>query len=62
MRKDFDCSHGILKVNVYFEKLLPAAILFRSYDDENYYSLELNGYDYSIRVSKYVYAVPKKLA
>jgi len=40
--KKFDCNDGLLKVNVYFESKGNAAIMFRYYDDQNFYSLELN--------------------
>jgi len=40
--KAFDCNDGLFKVNVYFESKGNVAILFRYYDDQNFYSLELN--------------------
>jgi len=40
--KNFDCNDGIMRVNVYFETVGNAAIMFRYYDEANWYSLELN--------------------
>jgi len=43
--KKFDCNDGLMKVNVYFETIGNAIILFRYYDDNNFYALELNSPD-----------------
>jgi len=42
VNKNFDCSDGIFFVNVYLESTSFAAILFRFYDENNFYALELN--------------------
>lgn len=42
IHKDFDCNDYILKVNVYFEVLSQAIILFRYSDPNNFYALEIN--------------------
>jgi len=42
VNKNFDCNDGMLKFNVFFESLGPTAIVFRYYDSNNFYALELN--------------------
>lgn len=42
LNKKFDCNDGLMKVNVYFETLGAAVIVFRYYDAANFYALELN--------------------
>jgi hypothetical protein len=38
----YDCNDGLLHVNMYFEKLEKMAILFRYYDEKNWYAVEFD--------------------
>ncbi len=42
INKNFDCSDALFKANVYFETVGQASLVFRYYDENNYYSLEMN--------------------
>jgi len=40
--KKFDCNDGLFKANVYFNSLGFVVLVFRYYNANNFYALELN--------------------
>jgi len=55
IRKMYDCSDGIFFANVYFDEIGAVGLLFRYFDQHNYYSVDLaqNG-ESKIRLSKLI--------
>ena len=42
VQKNFDCSDGLMLTNIYQSMVGPAAIIFRYYDNRNFYAVEVN--------------------